>query len=65
MKNFFTNTVTKIVCWVLLAICSVILIIGGTSAESISSGVALVAGVVTAIAGLIAFISSQIKKEKE
>lgn len=62
IKAFFSNKVTKIVAWVLLCVCAVVLIIGGASAEAISSGIALTAGIVTAVAGLVAFISGMIKK---
>ena len=62
IKAFFSNTITKIVAWVVLAVASICLIIGGATAESISSAVTLVAGVITAVSALVAFITSQIKK---
>ncbi len=62
IKKFFESTVTKIVSWIVLALCAVILIIGGATAESLSSGIALVAGIVTAVSALVAFIAGQIKK---
>ncbi|MCQ2587926.1 MAG: hypothetical protein MJ174_07410 [Treponema sp.] len=63
IKAFFSNKITKIVAWVVLCICAVILIIGGATAESISGGVALVAGIVSAVSALISFIGGMIKKE--
>lgn len=62
IKKFFQSTVTKIVAWIVLALCAVVLIIGGATAENLSSGIALVAGIVTAASALIAFIAGQIKQ---
>lgn len=63
IKAFFNNTIVKVVCWVLLAVVSVVLILGGVSVVDISNGVELVAGIVAAVAALVAFIASKIKKE--
>jgi hypothetical protein len=63
IKAFFNNTIVKVVAWVLLAVVSVVLILGGASVVDISNGVELVAGIVSAIAALVAFIASKIKKE--
>ena len=63
IKAFFNNTIVKVVCWVLLAVVSVVLILGGTSVADIGKGVELVAGIVTAAAALVVFIASKIKKE--
>lgn len=62
IKKVFQSTVTKIVAWIVLALCAVVLIIGGATAENLSSGIALVAGIVTAVSALIAFIAGQIKQ---
>lgn len=62
IKKFFQSTITKVVAWIVLALACVVLIIGGATAESLSSGIALVAGIVTAVSALIAFISGQVKK---
>ncbi len=62
IKKFFQSTVTKITAWIVLAICSIILIIGGATAENLSAGIALIAGIVTAVSALVAFISGQIKE---
>lgn len=61
IKAFFSNKWVKLISWVVLGISAAFLIIGGATAESISSGVALVGGIITAVSLLIAFISSQIK----
>lgn len=63
IKAFFNNTIVKVVAWVLLAVVSVVLILGGVSVADIGKGVELVAGIVAAIATLVAFIASKIKKE--
>ena len=63
IKAFFNNTIVKVVCWVLLAVVSVVLILGGTSVADIGKGVELVAGIVSAVALLVVFIASKIKKE--
>ena len=63
IKAFFNNTIVKVVCWVLLAVVSVVLILGGTSVADIGKGVELVAGIVTAVAALVVFIARKIKKE--
>lgn len=62
LKAFFQNKVTKIVAWCVLALAVICLIIGGVTTETISSGVVLVAAVVSAIAALIAFICGNSKK---
>lgn len=61
IKAFFNNKVTKIVAWSVLALDVVVLILGGATTEVISSGVALVAGIVAAVAAFVAFIASKIK----
>ena len=63
IKAFFNNTIVKVVAWVLLAVVSVVLILGGASVVDISNGAELVAGIVAAVAALVAFIASKIKKE--
>ncbi len=62
IKAFFDNIVVKTVAWVLLALCSAVLIMGGVKGEDISSAVAMVSGIIAAVATLVAFISSLIKK---
>jgi len=63
IKAFFNNKIVKIVAWVVLALDVVVLILGGATSAEIGSGVELVAGIVAAIAALVAFIASKIKKE--
>lgn len=62
IKAFFTSTVTKVVCWVILALDIVALIVGGTTTEAINSAVVLTSAIVAAVAALIAFIVGQTKK---
>lgn len=60
--DFFKNIWTKIVSWVLLAVCVVVLILGGSSAGDISRAVELTAAIVAAVAALVAFITERIKE---
>lgn len=62
IKAFFQKTIVKVVAWVVLALCAVVLILGGTGVEDLSSEMVLVGGIVTAVAALVAFISERVKK---
>lgn len=64
IKSFFQNKIVKIIAWVLLCLSSVILIIGGATVESVSAGITLTAGIVTAVSGLVMFIASMIKDKE-
>ena len=64
IKAFFNNKIVKIVAWVLLALSSVVLILGGVSVVDIGKGVELVGGIVTAVGALIIFISGKVNKGK-
>jgi hypothetical protein len=63
IKAFFNNTIVKVVAWVILALDVVVLILGGASVAEIGKGIELVAGIVSAVALLVVFIASKIKKE--
>ena len=63
IKAFFNNTIVKVVAWIILALDVVVLILGGASVAEIGKGVELVAGIVSAVALLVVFIASKIKKE--
>lgn len=64
IKAFFNNKIVKIVAWVILALDVVLLILGGASVAEIGKGVELVAGIVSAVALLVAFIASLVNKGK-
>lgn len=64
IKSFFANTITKVVAWVVLALDAVVLILGGATATTISTGVELVAGIVAAVSALVAFIAGAVKKSE-
>lgn len=64
IKAFFSNKVTKIVAWVVLALAVVVLILGGATQEVITGGVVLVVGIVAAVSAFIAFVVGAIKKEE-
>jgi len=57
VKAFFANKIVKIVEWVVLAVVMVGLIIGGVTTDTITGSVALVGGIVGAIALFVKFIS--------
>lgn len=59
--EFFKNKIVKIIAWVLLAICCAVLIIGGTTTETIASGVVMTAAIVSAVSALVAFICERVK----
>ena len=63
IKAFINNKIVKVVAWVVLALDVVVLILGGASVAEIGKGVELVAGIVSAVALLVVFIASKIKKE--
>lgn len=62
--DFFKNKLTKIVAWVVLAVDTVVLIIGGTTVEELSKGVVLTSAIVAAVAALVAFITERVKEKK-
>lgn len=62
IKAFFSNKVTQIVSWVVLALAVVSLIIGGITADTINKGVVLIVGIVSAVAAFIAFICGKASK---
>lgn len=62
IKAFFQNKITVYVSWGILALAVVSLIIGGATKETITSGVVLVIGIVSAVAAFIAFICGKVKK---
>lgn len=64
IKAFFSNKITKIVSWIILALDVVALFIGGATEGDINNGTALTLAVVGALSALIAFISSKTKKEE-
>ena len=63
IKAFINNKIVKVIAWVILALDVVVLILGGASVAEIGKGVELVAGIVSAVALLVVFIASKIKKE--
>ena len=61
MKNFLNQVWVKVMAWCFIVLGCVVLILGGTGAAEIAKVPALVAGIVSAIGILIAFIQSMIK----
>lgn len=63
LKAFFNNTIVKVVAWIVIALASIVLILGGAGVADISGAVELVGGVITAVSALIIFISNMIHKK--
>ena len=63
MKDFFSKTWVKITSWIFLLVGAVALILGGTSVADIGNGVELVAGIITAVGLLVAFIRDMLNKK--
>lgn len=61
-QGIFSSTATKVVAWIVLALAAIVLILGGTTVEELSKDIVLVAGIVTAVAALVAFIAERVKK---
>lgn len=61
IKAFFNNKVVQIVAWVLLAISSLVLILGGVSAGDIAKVPTFVVGIVDAVALFIVFIKKMLQ----
>lgn len=64
MKDFFNKTVVKIISWVLWIISTIVLILGGVSAEGFSSVITAIFGIVAGISALVVLIGSLIKKKE-
>ena len=63
MKNFFENKIVKIIAGVLVALGSLVLIIGGVTVEEIATVPTLVLGVLNAIVALITLIRGFLTKK--
>lgn len=63
MKDFFNKTWVKITSWIFLLVGAVALLLGGTSVADIGNGVELVAGIITAVGLLVAFIREMLNKK--
>ena len=63
IKACFENKIVKAICWIVLAVVSAGLIIGGATTVDIGTGVALVAGIITAVSALIVFIAEKISNK--
>lgn len=61
IKAFFNNKVVQIVAWILLAISTLVLILGGVSAGDIAKVPTFVVGIVEAVALFIVFIKKMLQ----
>lgn len=62
--DFFKKKIVQIIAWVVWIAATVILTLGGVSAEGLSSVLVAVLGVISAIAAVITLIGSLIKKKE-
>lgn len=65
MKDFLNKTWVVVLGWVFLLLGAAVLIVGGTSVADIGQGVELVAGIISAVTLLIAFIRKMLNKKDE
>lgn len=61
IKAFFNNKVVQIVAWVLLAVSTLVLILGGVSAGDIAKVPTFIVGIVEAVALFIVFIKKMLQ----
>lgn len=61
IKAFFNNKVVQIVAWILLAVSTLVLILGGVSAGDIAKVPTFVLGIVEAVALFIIFIKKMLQ----
>ena len=64
MKNFLNQVWVKVMAWCFIVLGCVVLILDGTGAAEIAKVPALVAGIISAIGILIAFIQSMVKPKE-
>ena len=65
MKDFLNKTWVVVTGWILLLLGAATLIAGGTPVVDVNEGVELVAGIISAITLLIAFIRKMLNKKDE
>ena len=63
IKAFFSNTITKVVAWVVFLLDAVVLFLGGASVADMTDGVKLTVEIVGLIAALVAFICERSEKK--
>ena len=61
IKAFFNNKVVQVVAWILLAISTLVLILGGVSAGDIAKVPTFIVGIVEAVALFIIFIKKMLQ----
>lgn len=61
IKAFFSNKIVQIVAWILLAVSSLVLILGGVSAGDIAKVPTFIVGIVEAVALFIVFIKKMLQ----
>lgn len=61
IKAFFNNKVVQIVAWIILAVSTLVLILGGVSAGDIAKVPTFIVGIVEAVALFIVFIKKMLQ----
>lgn len=61
IKAFFNNKVVQIIAWILLAVSTLVLILGGVSAGDIAKVPTFIVGIVEAVALFIVFIKKMLQ----
>ena len=61
IKAFFNSKIVQIVAWILLAVSTLVLILGGVSAGDIAKVPTFVVGIVEAVALFIVFIKKMLQ----
>lgn len=64
MKDFLNKTWVKVVAWAMALLGSGVLIVDGVTPAEIGSGIELVAGIISTVGLLIAFIIGKVTKRK-
>ena len=62
--DFFKKRFVQIIAWVLWVVSTVVLVLGGITAEGMSSALVAVIGGISAISAVVTLIASFIKKKE-
>lgn len=61
MKNFFKNIWVQVIAWIMVAVGTAVLILGGVDAGNVAKIPTLIFGIIEAIGVLILFIKSMLQ----
>lgn len=63
--NFFKKTWVKVTSWVVFFADLIVLFLAGATEAEVSSGVTLGFSAIAVVAGIVAFITERVKKDKK